>query len=454
MNILLGLCMYRGETDISAGVKEMMCKELTQEGIEFGLFDLYKSLDEVTEAVKSNKYDVVICMEELSGTSVGRGSISGWYRVNPNLNVILLVNIEKKSGKKLRNLFELINYYNALYTNELTGANLAVLLRQPRSKENAYIYYGLDKPSAAEGVVDAASLGEQKEPAVMKEEVPEVQAEPAEAEVGKERSFEEALTSMNRIFETMENKEEEMQEDVKAKMPVEEVHNDFFSFAGSTQESVIEHVKVEETVSDMVTEAEPVLEELPGNAFFSREQTVEEENVVPQPSFTYEERPVKKDEAYYQRKREDEVLGEQILREFGGPDVRKETVVETDMYVPAVHGKKEQGKMRENRNGVIHVKGSVEEVMDENLLMVELSQEINLGEGMEITDYKITLLVNTGLSGYMENGKYKSPRIVVNGYGSCVLDDYTMIVEVVDKDLFCLEDQISGKACNVIFAKQ
>jgi len=73
---------------------------------------------------------------------------------------------------------------------------------------------------------------------------------------------------------------------------------------------------------------------------------------------------------------------------------------------------------------------------------------------MEITDYKITLLVNTGLSGYMENGKYKSPRIVVNGYGSCVLDDYTMIVEVVDKDLFCLEDQISGKACNVIFAKQ
>jgi len=86
--------------------------------------------------------------------------------------------------------------------------------------------------------------------------------------------------------------------------------------------------------------------------------------------------------------------------------------------------------------------------------MLLLEEPIQIAGGLSISDYSITLLVRVGESGVMEGGKYKSAMLPVKGYGSCMVDDYTAIVEVFDKNLFNIEEIISGKTCNVVLTSQ
>jgi len=144
MNILLGAGALQSDQNLIDSFIGFVRHVLEMENIKIGLLDLCKSPDEITESIKTNMYDVVICPEILAETSIGQYSLCKWFENKPNLNVILLVHDERKSGVKLRCLYESVNYYNALYVSDFTGDKLAALLFNPRKKEEAYYYYGLN----------------------------------------------------------------------------------------------------------------------------------------------------------------------------------------------------------------------------------------------------------------------------------------------------------------------
>ncbi len=407
-NILLGAYMEQAGQDVTVHLKEVMRNELLQAGVQIGQFEIATTKESISEQIATNRFDVVVCQESLSGVSIGGGTLKEWNAINAHVKVILLIDIEKKKGLKLQNLYSKNNYYDALYTSDLSGECLAGLITQSRSREDAFLYYGLNLVEEMNS--NESNKRTQQAAAKLDIEATDMVVENKNMEsgasvTGKENStagvytsasdestmdeFNEALKQMEHYFET------EGTDSFAAGMP------------GASGE-------VASGVHDKVFEEDNLFG---GDTLFRNTMR----NRMP----------------------EDVETQEAVLKEFGdaGHYVEEQKRNQsTNVVVKPASG------MRSN---LTHVKGQIVEVISPQLLMVKLNEQTVIDEE-SVTGYKLTLLIESGMKGHMENGRFRTGVLSLKTYGNCMIDDYHVIVEACDRDLYEVVEQIMNKHCNII----
>ncbi len=95
------------------------------------------------ENLNASDYDVFVGTEEVDGYRLGIGRLNKWRKENPDLKIILIVDDDRKMSAKLNSLFNL-GYYNILYRSDYVWGKIKELIVSGRTKEDAYIYYGLE----------------------------------------------------------------------------------------------------------------------------------------------------------------------------------------------------------------------------------------------------------------------------------------------------------------------
>lgn len=143
LNFVLGAYIVWEGKELTKDSAAQLRKEIEQTGaIQVGRMDVADTKQKVSDCVTGSQYDVLICQEKIREMQIGGGSIAQWRAQNPMLRVILLVDENKKGAMKLNTLYK-DGYYDALFTSDFEGKKLVELLLHPRTKEEAYAYYGL-----------------------------------------------------------------------------------------------------------------------------------------------------------------------------------------------------------------------------------------------------------------------------------------------------------------------
>lgn len=405
MNICLGAFIEKDGHDITRRLYDTMKAELLKAGMTMGRFDFYTNKAQVTEAIRGNQYDIVICQENLNGDSIGAGSVKGWKQINQRVRVILIINKNKKGGRKLESLYKDADYYDAVYDQDISGILLKSLIESPRLKEKAYEYYGLtgtvDEPQTA----PVTEISSEKEDNYGRA----IQNQPVHSDVD-EMVTVDTVTSADEAEPKPENGKKTGTE----KVSQDSIYGDEeFEKVLDSMEHLISDGIVKDEKSDDFTEMVD-----------SEEQPGEEENLFEGDSLfknTVKNRPTTGE--WQEFEENSYAYGEE----------------KTTMVIPASGSK------------VIpsFIKGTIQAVMDEQLIMVGFSTPINTGNDME--DKSVTLLVQIAPKGHIENGRYKASHMAIKSYVNCMLDENTVVLEVPDQSMTAIENMIVGKDCNVIF---
>lgn len=115
-----------------------------QEDLTVDAIDYVVSKDQAENALKNGYYDVLVCFEKMQNTSIGQGTVKVWMKEYPGLKIILVVENTRKSTGKMKGLFDR-GYYDASYFKDFSPSELIQAILHPRSKEEAWDYYGLDE---------------------------------------------------------------------------------------------------------------------------------------------------------------------------------------------------------------------------------------------------------------------------------------------------------------------
>ena len=100
--------------------------------------------EQVEVAVTKNLCDYIIIQEKLGVDLIGAGTIEQWRNKNKSVRIILIVDSEKKSGRKAESLYDK-GYYDAIFSNDFSKELLIPIMLQSRAKEDAYVYYGIKR---------------------------------------------------------------------------------------------------------------------------------------------------------------------------------------------------------------------------------------------------------------------------------------------------------------------
>lgn len=147
LNVLFGGCLVRGGKDVTevfANALKASCSKF----FEIGTFGIARSREEINRGVESREYDVLICQDSIGSDNIGGGTLRGWQGTKDGLKIVLVLPPNKKGAKKLENLY-MGGYYDGLFSNELTAENIQLLITKGRTKEEAFVYYGLNMESIA-----------------------------------------------------------------------------------------------------------------------------------------------------------------------------------------------------------------------------------------------------------------------------------------------------------------
>jgi len=141
INVLIGT----KDSSVSEVFAKKLSAELSAEGIvKVGMADIAVTRNKITEGIQGNRYDVVICSEEIGDAKVGTGSIRKWMGQNPNVRIILVMNDEKRGGDKVKSFLTDIQYYDALFLSDFTTETIGRLLQKSRTRTEAVDYYGIE----------------------------------------------------------------------------------------------------------------------------------------------------------------------------------------------------------------------------------------------------------------------------------------------------------------------
>ena len=121
-----------------------MVYELHNSGVVIDKLEVVHSKSQLEQMLQEEQYDILICMDRLGNEKVGRGRIRSWRVKYPQMQVVLVIGKERKGGGKLTKFVtQEPYYYDAIYQEELSGEFVAEILRNPRSKDAAIEYYGV-----------------------------------------------------------------------------------------------------------------------------------------------------------------------------------------------------------------------------------------------------------------------------------------------------------------------
>lgn len=396
-NICLGAFIEKDGRDMTGLLYDTMKAEFIKEDISIGMFDLFTNKDQVENAIKGNKYDIVICQENLNGESIGAGSIKRWRQLNSRVRVILIINKQKKGGRKLESLYKDADYYDAVYDQDISGMVLKSLVDTPRAKEKAFSYYGFvgaaeepQTPYNGKGVVKVTNEGV--------------------SSGVEEKENDGTVTDSEKIGE-----------EGNGKMNQEDT-------AYGSEEFAKEFKDMEYLFPESIEEGGDEVMERDIDAWEGR-----------------------------QGEKENSFAGDDLFKNTLGNHVEGDE--QTGKRILDSYIKEEREFMTGRTGGTmvvpvtgyqtipVYMKGMVQAVIDTSLIMVGLSAPISEDN---IQNRFITVLVQTEQKGHMEDGKYKASNMAIRAYENCFIDEMTVILEVPDQDMTVVEGKIVGKKCNMI----
>lgn len=390
-------------------LKNKMVTELTAAGISVARIEMARTKLQVEDLLDTGEFHLLIVKEQLGEDKISSGSIKGWSQRYPDLQVILCVGNDKKGGEKLNRLLNAAPfYYDALYENDLTGDNVAKLLKSSRSKEDAICYYGLEQRV---------------------EEDVKMQS-PLEDEMYTERS------------------EEVTKQDDKIKDEVES------SSASVNDKADVSAEELEAVISGFDTVDVEMFEENSADVESSTDDEVGVINKDQEVNFDYSDMFSGNDLFGDFYKEKEVSLEEEILSD--GEDVVVVDVIKEDRNKQTTS---EEEKMDREIGGAIKTEaldilpeyGKVLKVFDSNTMLVELSPIPSLFDRETLEDYKMFFIVK-GTKGSFVNGKYKVGVKGFEGYAGSMLGKQTIIVETPEYNL--LEHKLEGAECSIIWMEQ
>ena len=141
LNMLL---VYPDMTDkLANDLKE----QFNQKGLDIGRIEVRASKALLNQYLEANKdVDVVIMAQHLKGESLLPDDIDRISMLVPRAVIILITDEEKGSGYVVN--LERKAIYNALFNDDGDIDNIAALIKKPRSKSEARIYYGITHSEA------------------------------------------------------------------------------------------------------------------------------------------------------------------------------------------------------------------------------------------------------------------------------------------------------------------
>lgn len=392
-------------------LKNKMMTELTAAGMPVDRIEMVRTKQQVEDLLDKEEFHLLIVKEQLGEDKISSGSIKGWSQRYPKLQVILCVGNDKKGGEKLNRLLNTAPfYYNALYENDLTGANVAKLLVCSRSKEEAACYYGLEQR------VEEAE--EKKQPPLENEKYTESSEEASKQDNEMEDGLETGSASVTK----------------EAKISAEELEAAISGFDAMDAERFGEvHSAEEKSVSD-------------GKADVGKEE--------PEFKFDYEDMFSGKDLFGDLYKEKELVVEEEILTDGEDVVVVDVTPEDTNKTSPTEDEKMDRELEEVFTNDSLDIlpeHGKVLKVFDNNTMLMELSPVPAFFNGKILEDYKMFFVIK-GTKGRFVDGKYKVGVKSFDGYAGTLLGKQSVIVETPEYDL--LEHKLEGAECNIIWMKQ
>lgn len=387
-------------------LKSKMLAELTAIGKTVSRLETVPTKREVEVLLDSGDFNLLIVREELRDERISNGSLKSWSQKYPDLPVILYVHNDKKGGEKLKRLLNTAPfYYNVLYENDLTGSNVMKLLENPRTKEEAICYYGLEQKMEQEE--ENLSLEAAREESLLVEEPEKT----------------EALTEAENTAGDAVNPSEE--------------------------DSLLEDL--EEAISDFDV-LEPDVSECEA---CDGKDAAEKEEEQEKTEITFD---------YGEMFSGNELFGNAYTE---GTEELEETSLLKDEEIVAIEdapkaciSEPEEGKMEMKEQEYLTVvenagrlpeSGKVLRVLDHNTMLMELSQPPVCEAGKTLEDYRLLFVVK-GTKGSFVNGKYKVGVKSFEGYAGSLLGRQTVIVEIPEYDL--IENKVEGADCSIVCIAQ
>lgn len=489
--VAFGAYVLRDGIDRSTEMGNFVTATLRSASVDVSSLDLFQTREQLTEAVKSGDYNLLITYETLKDISIGAGAVKEWRALNPECRVIMIVKSQRKGGPKLKSLYEL-EYLDALFDNEFNGIQVARLLASPRSKESAFEYYGIKEEVPAIEVV--ASAVQTTENSVKVKAVPVSESGEEKSDVAEEKKTEEKVEEKKdesapaaagsddgkEVKEELDGDEDDLLamldgafDDTTASAASVEVEKDKeesggvamdffggmsksfeeerkegvpasgngFSFFGGGTVPVVDAAEVrvvkeyERTVEGKAVEEKEdkkeEVEESKGMAFDFFGTTVESRGAVSAPKIVIEtiETGVKSDR---------EKSGDFTTDRNKEESAYIESSRSTGIVVRNTRGTDMSGK----------ISGYVLEVMDTHVLTVETKE--NYYMDWDPSTMSFTIMIPTGQAGKVVNGVYRASTVVIKGYGVCFIEDNVLMLEVPDKDLTLIEGDIRDKNCTLV----
>jgi len=143
LNFILGL-KQNGACEV---IRKMFMESLSAAlGNEYtvGLVSTTYSREEFNAAIAGGEYQVGFVLEKFENDAIGQGAIKAWRRMNPSVRIILLMDNSRICTSKTMGLYE-IEYFDGLFLKDFNLSSMVKLLEVGRKKEEAFLYYQLDK---------------------------------------------------------------------------------------------------------------------------------------------------------------------------------------------------------------------------------------------------------------------------------------------------------------------
>lgn len=377
-------------SDHSAEFANYAQSSLAGAGVAVARFDIVRDKQNLLSAVRSGEYDLLISYEDLKDDSVGAGTVREWKKENPNIRCILIVDAKKKGGKKVAALYK-DDFYDVIFSSDFSGVNLKKLLENPRSREEAFVYYGI--PAVEQEQVDSSTKAEG--PAVCGDAFPE-----PEVDVDAE------LQKLKGIFS----------ED---------------PFAGQADEVP----DAQDTHGESAADVAP---DVSGMAFFQQNAGTMTGGEEAAPDVSHM--------SFFAGAGSDAFTA-------GGAVPKAVPEEQRVSGNPAAEGNDTgvEKNLPARQDGMFdwgsRICGYVAELLDEHNLVIELKEGF---DGIDANVLSLVLTVKSGARGKVEGGMYRPSTIILKAYGNCFLDENTLIVEVPDRDLYGIEHMITGRECTIM----
>lgn len=151
MNIIMGLKNNKECREMAPVLERMLIQNFNKDGsdINIGVLSSVYSKEEFSEAVTGGQYQMGIVLEKLNDTPIGQGALKQWKKASPNMRIILVMGRERYATAKVQGLYER-GIYDGLFQSDIGRSEMFELIDKPRTKEEAYVYYGLEEYAAAE----------------------------------------------------------------------------------------------------------------------------------------------------------------------------------------------------------------------------------------------------------------------------------------------------------------